>query len=135
MADRISKNDRSKIMSTIRSENTKIETLVFRELRKRKIYFQKHYSKIDGKPDIALPKKKKAIFIDGDFWHGYGYFGLIRRLPKGYWKEKIRKNVKRDKRVNRLLRKQGWKIIRIWEHDLLNNFDKSIEKIVTFLEK
>ena len=53
-------------MSKIRSKNTKIENLVFKELRKRKIYFQRHYKKCAGSPDIALPKKKIAIFIDGD---------------------------------------------------------------------
>ena len=60
-------------MSKIRSKNTKLEVLVFRELRKRGVYFQKHYERVVGKPDIALPRKRKAVFLDGDFWHGYDF--------------------------------------------------------------
>ena len=67
MPDKFLKEKRSLIMSKIRSKNTKIEVNVFRELRKRGIYFQKHYKGTIGNPDIALPRKKKAIFIDGDF--------------------------------------------------------------------
>ncbi|RZD19594.1 MAG: hypothetical protein EVG15_00760 [Candidatus Acididesulfobacter diazotrophicus] len=76
MMDKFTKEKRSEIMSNIRSQNTKVEILVFRELRKRKIYFQKHYKKAIGNPDIALPRKKKAVFIDGDFWHGYQFSKL-----------------------------------------------------------
>jgi len=89
MPDKFSKEKRSEIMSRIRSKNTKAEITVFRELRKRGIYFQKHYKKIAGNPDIALPRKKKAVFIDGDFWHGYNFSKLKERLPKKYWLEKI----------------------------------------------
>ena len=134
MPDKFSSDTRSKIMSRIHSENTKIETIVFRELGRKKVYFQKHYLKVEGKPDIALPSKKKAVFIDGDFWHGYSYFGLIRRLPKGYWKEKIKNNVRRDKKINKSLGKKGWKVLRIWEHEIENNLDKSVNRIIDFLK-
>lgn len=120
-------------MSKIRSKNTKVESLAFRELRKRGIYFQKHYNKVIGNPDIALPAKKKAIFIDGDFWHGYQFFKLKRRLPKRYWLGKIEKNVKRDKRSRMKLRRAGWKVLRVWEHELLNSREKTINKVVRFL--
>ena len=76
-------------MSKIRSQDTKVEILIFRELRKRGIYFQKHYKRVIGNPDIALPRKKKAVFIDGDFWHGYKFPKLKKRLPKKYWLAKI----------------------------------------------
>ena len=69
-------------MSKIRSKNTKAELIVFRELRKRKIHFQKHYKKVVGSPDIAIPRKKIAIFIDGDFWHGRNFQRDKNRLPK-----------------------------------------------------
>jgi len=121
-------------MSKIRSQNTKVENLVFRELRKRKIYFQKHYKKAIGNPDIALPRKKKAIFKDGDFWHGYQFLKLKKRLPKKYWLKKIENKIKRDK-INRYnLRKNGWRVLSIWEHELCNNFDKSLENVIKFLK-
>lgn len=122
-------------MSKIRSQNTKAENLVFRELRKRKVYFQKHYRKAIGNPDIALPSKRKAVFIDGDFWHGYQFIKLKQRLPRKYWLAKIERNVKRDKSYRAKLKNKGWKILRIWEHELLEKPDKAIDKIVAFLSE
>lgn len=134
MPDKFSKEIRSKIMSKIRSENTKVENLIFRELRKRKIYFQKHYKRVVGNPDVALPRKKKAIFIDGDFWHGNNFKKLKERLPKNYWQKKIEKNIKRDLVNTIKLKKQGWKVLRIWESDIYKNKEKIIEKIIDFLK-
>jgi len=121
-------------MSNIRSQNTGVEILVFRELRKRKIYFQKHYKKAIGNPDIALPRKKKAVFIDGDFWHGYQFSKLKERLPKTYWIEKIAKNRKRDRVNSKKLKEEGWEVLRIWEHEILGNYGKAINKVAVFLE-
>jgi DNA mismatch endonuclease (patch repair protein) len=121
-------------MAKIRSKGTKAEKLVFRELRNKGIYFQKHYSKVIGCPDIALPKKKKAVFIDGDFWHGYQFAKLKKRLPKKYWLGKIERNVKRDRKYRAKLRRQGWKVFKVWEHDVLKNIDKVITNLVLFLK-
>ncbi len=122
-------------MSNIRSQNTKVEVLVFRELRKRKIYFQKHYKRAAGNPDIALPRKKKAVFIDGDFWHGYQFSKLKERLPKAYWIEKIKNNRKRDRVNRKKLKEAGWEVLQIWEHEILGNYWKAIGKIAEFLEE
>lgn len=122
-------------MSKIRSKNTKGELIVFRELRRRRIHFQKHYKKAVGSPDIALPRKKIAVFIDGDFWHGRKFAEQERRLPKKYWREKIRANIARDKKSRNALRKQGWKIMRVWERDLSKKREMVIERIVSFLSR
>lgn len=122
-------------MSKIRSENTKAEKTVFRELRKKGVYFQKYYKKVAGNPDIALPRKKKAVFIDGDFWHGYQIATLKKRLPKKYWLPKIEKNVRRDIKNSSELKKKGWKVLRIWEHEISRNFEGTTSKIVDFLQK
>ena len=95
--------------------------------------FQKYYKRATGNPDIALPKKKKAVFIDGDFWHGYQFAKLKKRLPKKYWLAKIERNIKRDKAYRAKLRRSGWEVLRVWEHELLKNKDKTIQKIVKFL--
>lgn len=134
MPDKFSKEKRSLIMSKIGSKNTKVEISVFRELRKRGIYFQKHYKNAVGNPDIALPRKKKAIFIDGDFWHGYNFVELKKRLPKKYWLKKIENNINRDNNNNLRLSENGWEILRIWEHSINKNVDKEIEKIINFLK-
>jgi DNA mismatch endonuclease, patch repair protein len=133
MADVFSKKKRSEIMSKIRSKNTKPEVLVFRELRRRGIYFQKHYKRAPGSPDIALPRKKIAIFIDGDFWHGYRFSQQKSRLPKKYWRAKIEGNIKRDMKNRLLLRKAGWKVLRIWEHKIIKNFQKTLDTIERLL--
>lgn len=122
-------------MSKIRSKNTKVENIAFRELSKRNIYFQRHYKKIVGNPDIALPRKRKAVFIDGDFWHGYQFNKLKKRLPKIYWLEKINKNILRDKKNRRQLQQKGWRVLRIWEHELIKTPDKALAKIISFLKE
>lgn len=119
-------------MSRIRSKNTMIERTVFRFLRNNNIYFQKHFNRAPGKPDIALPKKKRAVFIDGDFWHGRDYNIRKKRLPH-YWIFKISANIKRDRKNRSLLKKQGWKILKIWERDLERNEEKTLGRIYRFL--
>ena len=121
-------------MSKIRSKNTEVEILIFKELRKRKINFNRHYKKVSGNPDIAIPKKKKAVFIDGDFWHGRNFEKDKNRLPRKYWRKKIENNIKRDKRNRSKLKRQGWKVLRIWEHEINKNPDRAVNKIVKFLK-
>jgi len=122
-------------MSSIRSKNTKAESIIFKELRKQKVYFQKHYKRAIGNPDIAIPRKKRAVFIDGDFWHGYQFSKLRKRLPEKYWLAKIERNMKRDKSGRAKLRKEGWKVLRVWEHDIIGSHHKPFEKIIDFLIK
>lgn len=132
--DIFSKLKRSEVMSKIRSKNTKIELLVFRALRKQGIYFQKHYTGALGKPDIALPRKRKAVFIDSGFWHGYRYQALKPKLTKKFWRDKIEYNMRRDKRTNLMLKKDGWQVLRVWEHKIRKNSEKTIAKIIQFLK-
>ncbi len=133
MADVFSKEKRSQIMARIRSKNTGPELVVFKELRKRKIYFQSHYARVAGRPDVALPAKKRAVFIDGDFWHGYRF--SPERLPATYWRDKIGNNVARDRRTRAKLKREGWEVLRVWEHDVKRKLPATIERIEKFLVK
>jgi DNA mismatch endonuclease (patch repair protein) len=135
MADMFSRKKRSEIMSRIRAKNTGIEKQVFSFLCKNKIHFQRHYSRVPGKPDIAVPSKKLAVFVDSDFWHGYRFEEWKRRVPKEYWREKIAGNIERDKRNRRALRRKGWKVLRVWSHQLARNPEKTLEKIAEFLRQ
>jgi len=137
MPDFLTPKARSEIMSRIRSKGTRAEAIVFRHLRREGIYFQKHYSRAPGKPDIALPRKKKAVFIDGDFWHGRDIKRTMKRLPRDYWQEKIRGNYERDKSNIKLLRDGGWKALRVWESDInrKRTREQSLEKIKEFLTR
>jgi len=121
-------------MSNIRSKNTAVEKVIFSALRRKGVYFQKHYKKALGNPDIALPKKKIAVFIDGDFWHGYQFSKFKKRLPRKYWLKKIEDNIKRDRRNRAKLKREGWKVLRIWEHEIQKNPEKAIQKVIKFLK-
>lgn len=119
MADVFSASKRSEVMRLIRSKNSKAELLVFRYLRKNNTYFQKHYSKVIGKPDIALPRKKLAVFIDGDFWHGRNIQQRLKgRNDDDIWVRKIRRNIERDFLQRQELISNGWKVLTIWESDI-----------------
>ena len=122
-------------MSKIRSKDSIAELIVFRFLRKEGIYFQKHYGKVIGKPDIALPSKKKAVFIDGEFWHGRDFEKRKNKLPKIYWRDKIAGNIKKDRAVNRELKKLGWQILRIWGRKIKTKKtrEQTLERIKNFL--
>ena len=121
-------------MSRIKSENTQLEKEVFSFLRKKKVYFRKHYKLIFGSPDIALPSKKKAVFVDGDFWHGWKQKQAVKRLPNAFWKEKILTNIKRDKRNRAALRRNGWKVLRVWQHEIEKDKNRALNKIFKFLK-
>jgi len=106
-----------------------------RELKRGKIYFAPHATSIHGKPDIAFRKKKIAVFIDSDFWHGHPKRCVMPRSNIKYWSQKITRNRKRDKEINRELRREGWQVIRLWEYDIKKNLSKSINKIIRALSK
>ena len=135
MADVFTKRKRSEIMSLIRAKNTGIEKKVFAFLRKNKIHFQKHYAKARGKPDVAVPSKKNAVFIDGDFWHGYRFKEWRLRVPKEYWRGKIATNIARDAKNRRALRRQGWRVMRVWGHELARREKDTLAKIGAFLKE
>ena len=128
MPDIVDKETRSRIMSSIRSKNTKVEWILRRALWKKGLRYRLHY-KIKGSPDIVFPSKKVAVFIDGDFWHGYNWEKLKPKLKNEFWVNKILRNMQRDKEVNEELKKMGWKVIRIWEHELRKDVNKCVKKI------
>ena len=127
MVDTVSKEKRSQIMSKVKSKETKLE-LAFKELLIS--YRFRYQPKIIGKPDFALKKLKIAIFIDSCFWHKCPKHFRKPNSNVSYWKPKINRNVERAKEVDKLLRKQNWKVIRFWEHDINKNSKKCISKIM-----
>jgi DNA mismatch endonuclease, patch repair protein len=137
VADMYSPEKRSEIMSRIRSKETVAEKIVFRELRRRNVYFQKHYKRAPGKPDVALPRKKKAVFVDGDFWHGRDLKRMTDSRPADdFWVKKLVRNMDRDKRQLEELAQEGWLVLRVWESDIKRKSTREgeIEKIISFLK-
>ncbi len=128
MADIFTPEKRSWIMSRIRGTNTKIDLKMKKLLEENKIKFEM-YPKMFGNPDFVLKNKQIIIFCDGDFWHGYKY-NEKKKLSKKYWRNKIETNMKRDKRITRKLRRDGWSVLRFWEHDIEKRTDVCINRIL-----
>ncbi len=128
--DNLTRKQRRKNMQKIRSKDTKIELLLARELRKQKIYFSRNVKSILGKPDFVFRKKKTAVFVDSDFWHGHPSRYIKPKTNTAYWKAKIERNIKRDKKVTSILKSDGWKVVRLWEKDIKSNMEKGVNKIL-----
>jgi len=119
MADVFSKEKRSAIMSAIRSKKNKETELKFIEiLRENQIKGWRRNVRLKGNPDFVFPLGKFIVFVDGCFWHGCPHHYRLPKSNKVYWQAKIDKNKRRDRRITRHLRKEGWIVIRIWQHEL-----------------
>lgn len=134
MPDNLTPEQRSYCMSRIKGKDTGLETRVRSELHKRGFRFRKHLKELPGKPDVVFTKAKVAVFIDGDFWHGYRFPAWEHKVSD-FWKTKISKNRERDAKNHRRLRDMGWTVIRLWQHDLERDFEGSIGEIVSALKK
>lgn len=125
----------SRIMSANKYKNTKPEILLRKELFKHNIRgYRLHWDKVPGRPDIAFPGKKFAIFVNGCFWHRCPY--CEPSMPKShsdFWKEKFAKNIERDKRKLELLSVQGWRTLVLWECQIKEDIDKCLSEISCLL--
>ncbi len=137
-------------MSRIRGKNTKPELVVRSFLHRNGFRYRIHQSTLPGKPDVVLSRYKTVIFVHGCFWHGcpkhsnpQKWIGrssmtaspspVKRRTGRTFWMEKLCKNMARDRWVNRVLRQAGWRVVRIWEHDLARRRDMCAHRIQTVL--
>ena len=108
-------------MSKISGKETKPEIMVRKFLFANGFRYRKNDKRYPGKPDIVLPKYKTVIFVHGCFWHGHSCSaGKLPETRKDFWIEKINGNIERDKKNISLLKKQGWKVIVIWQCKLKN---------------
>ncbi len=128
MADIFSKAKRSEIMSRISGKETKPEILVRKFLFAQGFRYRKNDKRLPGKPDIVLPKYKTLIFVHGCFWHGHRNCkkSALPQINHEFWKDKIQKNIERDKSKQKELKKLGWKIITIWQCQIKSR--ESVEK-------
>jgi len=131
--DNLSKAHRHKNMQNIRSKNTKMELKVRSLLHKKGLRFRIH-TKLIGKPDIVFPSKCVVVFLDSCFFHKCPYHYIQPKSNKKYWLPKIERNTVRAKEVNSALRKQGWKVIRIWEHSVKKNPEDITARIIKALK-
>ena len=118
-SDVFTKAKRSEVMSRIRGKGNKAtEQTLVKLFRAHGITGWRRHYPIIGKPDFAFPKHKLAVFVDGCFWHGCPKHATQPKGNRRFWADKLGANKSRDRKVNRELRAKGWKVLRIWEHDL-----------------
>ena len=136
MADKFSKEIRSKIMSKIRGKDTKPELLLRKSIFRRGYRYRINYrfKELNFKPDMVFVSKKLCVFIDGCFWHKCPRCYRTPKTHKKYWLPKIERNVERDRQQDTYLRKNGWKVIRIWEHEINENIQAVVVHITEMID-
>lgn len=115
--DIMSPATRSAVMSRIRGKNTKPEETLRKLLLESGLDPERHAKDLPGRPDFVFRKERVVIFVDGDFWHGYRFEEWRLNLSEA-WERKIAANMSRDRKNRRLLRRDGWTVLAIWEHRL-----------------
>ena len=120
-------------MSSVKNKDTNLEVAVRSGLHKKGYRFRKHVRSLPGSPDIVFTRKKIAVFVDGDFWHGYDFENLREKLSP-FWQEKIAKNIARDERNFAALREMGWIVIRVWQHEIKKDLDGAVDRIAETVE-
>lgn len=123
-------------MSHIKSKDTMPEIMFCKALWHCGIRYRKNYKKLPGTPDIAITKRKIAIFVDGDFWHAKGHQdnpGEQIKSNREYWVKKLSRNVERDKEVDEELLNLGWLVLRFWESDIKRDVEQCVKLIKEYI--
>ena len=132
MADRLSKEERSELMSHIRSTNTKPEVALRRALWRRGFRYRVNVKNLPGSPDIVLPKHRTVVFVHGCFWHGHNGCKefTVPKTNTEFWVKKVARNQERDQEVWRKLEAKGWSVVIVWECELMKaKFDGTVERV------
>lgn len=132
--DIMSPEKRSALMSRIRGRDTGPERQLEAALRTTRRRFETHARDLPGRPDFVFRKAKVAVFVDGDFWHGWRFPAWRLKLSEK-WEAKILANRQRDRRNHARLRRQGWAVVRIWEHQLKHDPQACLDRIIDVLGK
>lgn len=122
-------------MSKIRGKNTKPELLFRRALWAKGVRFRVDNKTLPGKPDVSIKKYKLAVFIDGEFWHGYNWSERKQSIKsnRAFWIPKIERNIQRDKEVNQQLADMGYTVFRFWSKEIKQNLNQCINDVMVFI--
>ena len=136
MADNLTPKQRSHCMSQVRSHaNAATEGKLVRVLRENHIIGWRRHLKLFGNPDFVFLKHRLAVFVDGCFWHSCPKHSSRPATNRGFWKEKLNRNEDRDRLVTRTLRESGWRVLRIWQHELTRkNENRCAKRIINALQ-
>lgn len=129
--DTFSKEKRSAIMRAVKGADTSLERLFTRALRSAKAKgWRLQQRTVSGVPDFVFRIERVAVFVDGCFWHRCPRCSTIPKSNRAYWHRKLDRNERRDKRIRRKLRAEGWSIFRIWEHRLRSNPSFQVHRVL-----
>lgn len=128
---------RSRNMRAIRSTGTKIEVLLGKALWAAGLRYRKNCKTVFGKPDIVFRKYRLVVFCDSEFWHGKNWEREKQKIHtrREFWIPKIEDNIRRDKQVNKILKKEGWKVLRFWGKDIEKKTDQCVKKVLQTIVK
>jgi len=130
MPDVFTKAKRSQVMATIRGRgNRSTEAAMVGLLREHGVSGWRRNQAVFGRPDFVFRRQKVAVFVDGCFWHGCPQHSTMPVQNRPFWRAKLERNMARDRQVTRRLRRDGWSVIRIWEHDLLKRGTVCVRRI------
>lgn len=124
----MSPETRSAVMSRIRGKGTKPETIIQAGLEAKGVAFEMHARDLPGRPDFVMRAQRVAVFVDGDFWHGHRFDEWRLKLSEK-WEAKIAANIARDRRNRAALRKAGWRVVRVWEHQVKASPARCVRRI------
>ena len=134
MADIMSQEKRSALMSRIRGKDTGIERVVATGLAARGLEPERHARDLPGRPDFVFREVRLAVFVDGDFWHGWRLPAWEHKLTP-QWRKKIAETRRRDRRNFARLRRAGWRTVRLWEHQIEADADAAVAVILEAIEQ
>ncbi len=126
---------RSQQMSRIRGRNTRPELALRSALWAGGLRYRLHVRTPHGRPDIVFPAKKVAVFIDGCFWHGCPWHYVRPRSRGEFWASKLRQNVERDRHQTGDLESAGWRVVRVWEHELADDIGAAVRLVQSALHE
>jgi DNA mismatch endonuclease, patch repair protein len=119
VADIFSAKKRSEIMSNVKARgNRATELRLIAFFRKYELAGWRRGMALFGSPDFVFPKRRVVVFVDGCFWHGCAKHGTLPASNAAFWRRKLRRNKTRDRAVNQILTDSGWRVLRIWQHEL-----------------
>jgi DNA mismatch endonuclease (patch repair protein) len=133
----------SRMMSRVGSKGSRAEMALRRALSALGLRFRLHSSVVEGKPDIVFRTAQVAVFVDGDFWHGRSivddgvaaFKRTMRTSRRDWWVLKLRRNIERDLSVNETLKRNGWRVVRIWESDVLREPRRIAQRVQRIVER
>jgi DNA mismatch endonuclease, patch repair protein len=134
MPDNLNPEDRRKAMRAVKGSNTSLERAVDAAFQARGWVCQRHVAELPGKPDFVFVEARLVVFVDGDFWHGWRFPLWCDKLTP-YWKTKIARTRRRDLAHFRRLRRLGWRVLRLWGHQVEKDLPGAIRRVAVLLRQ